>query len=147
MDAPRQRSRSSHQASAAGAARPAAGTVSVLVVDDQEVFRRAVGELIDATPGFEHVGGATSGPEGVRMASDLHPDLVLLEVRMHGMDGIETSRRLAAACPDSVVTLMSVESPADLPAAVRSCLHVRKQDLSGRSLRDVWLRHRPSRAS
>ena len=62
--------------------------VTVLAVDDQEVFRRAVRELIAATEGFEQVGEAASGREALALAAALHPDLVLLDVRMpgHGRD-------------------------------------------------------------
>jgi chemotaxis response regulator CheB len=68
--------------------------VTVLTVDDQAVFRRAVGDLIAATPGFEEVGQATSGAEALELAQALQPDLVLLDVRMDDMDGIETAQRL-----------------------------------------------------
>jgi DNA-binding NarL/FixJ family response regulator len=115
----------------------------VLVVDDQAIFRRALRELIDATPGFELVGEAASGPDGAQLAEELQPDVVMLEVRMSGMDGLEVSRRLTAASPRSLLVLMSVESISDLPSAVRSATHLRKQDLSPRALREVWDTHRP----
>jgi DNA-binding NarL/FixJ family response regulator len=112
--------------------------VTVLVVDDHPGFRRTASELIAATVGFEQVGEAESGAAALAVAPDLHPDLVLLDVRMPGMDGVETSRRLARACPDSKVVFVSVEPVADLPQDVRRAPHVRKQDLSPRALRSVW---------
>jgi DNA-binding NarL/FixJ family response regulator len=124
----------------AGAGAPMARPVRVLVVDDQPVFLRAAYDLIAATPGFEEVGEATSGPEGLAKAASLRPDLVLLDVRMPGMDGVETARLLAAAAPEAFVVLISLEAtvgPMDAtPYGVGA--HVRKQDLSVRALQDLW---------
>jgi CheY-like chemotaxis protein len=122
------------------AARPAGRPVRVLVVDDQPVFLRAARELIAATPGFEEVGEATSGPQALAIASALRPDLVLLDVRMPGMDGIETARLLADAVPEAFVVLISLE-PTVLPGfatPVGVDAHMRKQELSVRALQDVW---------
>jgi len=118
----------------------------VLAVDDRAVFLRAARELIAATPGFEQVGEAESGPEAVQLAADLHPDLALVDVRMPGMDGIETARRLHACDPAMVVVLISLdEIPDGLSGDVAAC--VRKQDLSTRRLQELWDRHGHSRAS
>jgi DNA-binding NarL/FixJ family response regulator len=116
--------------------------VTVLTVDDQPVFLRAARKLISATPGFEQVGQATSGSEALELASTLDPDLVLLDVRMPDMDGVETARRLHAEHPDAVVVLISMGDVPELaePAA-GVATHVRKQALSPRTLRDVWDRH------
>jgi two-component system, NarL family, invasion response regulator UvrY len=119
--------------------------VTVLAVDDQEVFRRAARSLIAATPGFEQVGEAASGPEALDLAADLHPDLVLLDVRMPGMDGVETACRLAATDPDAVVVLISLEELPELPASIASvgaAAYLRKQDLTRRALGDLWAAHR-----
>jgi DNA-binding NarL/FixJ family response regulator len=121
--------------------------VTVLAVDDQEIFRRAAQRLIAATPGFEQVGEAASGPEALALAADLHPDLVLVDVRMPGMDGIETARRLADAEPDAMVVLISIEEVSQLPSSVLSvgAAFMRKRDLSTRSLRELWSTRRPRR--
>ena len=117
--------------------------VTVLTVDDQAVFRRAVGDLIAATPGFEEVGQAASGAEALELAATLRPDLVLLDVRMDDMDGIETARRLLASECDAVVVLVSLNEAPDAASAVAGgvAAHVRKQDLSTRTLREVWAAH------
>jgi len=117
--------------------------VTVLTVDDQAVFRRAVGDLIAATPGFEEVGQATSGAEALEMAAALRPDLVLLDVRMDDMDGIETAQRLLASECGAVVVLISLNEAPDAASAVAGgvAAHVRKQDLSTRTLREVWAAH------
>src|SRR3954452_1245908 len=72
----------------------AVAPVKVLAVDDQEVFLQVARELIAAAKGFEQVGEASSGAEGIKLAVELRPDLVLVDVRMPGMDGVETMRRI-----------------------------------------------------
>jgi DNA-binding NarL/FixJ family response regulator len=119
-------------------------TATVLAVDDQEVFRRAVRELLAATDGFEQVGEAASGEEALTLVEELHPDLVLLDVRMPGMDGIETARRIADIAPHTVIVLISLYGVAGLPSKVTTvgaAALLRKQDLSPRALRDLWRIH------
>src|SRR4051812_44400574 len=100
----------------------AATPVGVMVVDDQLIFRHAVREVVEATaPEFVLIAEAASGEHALVMAGDVQPDMVLVDVRMEGMDGIETSRRLAAAHPDAVVVLITVEAPLNLPAEVGRC--------------------------
>ena len=122
--------------------------VTVLAVDDQAIFLRAARELIAATPGFAQVGQAESGPEALELAAELHPDLVLLDVRMPGMDGLETAQRLMECLPDAVVVLISLDDmPIEpTPAALGVAAHLRKQDLSTRALLDLWTAHGRSRA-
>jgi DNA-binding NarL/FixJ family response regulator len=115
--------------------------VTVLAVDDQPIFLRAARQLIVDTPGFEQVGEATSGSEALEMAAVLRPDLVLLDVRMPGMDGIETARRMVALDARAVVVLVSLEETPELPASlatVGAAVHLRKQDLSTRALQEIW---------
>lgn len=127
-----------------GAATPT--TVGVLVVDDHAVFRRSARAVIDATAGFESIGDAASGLEALARADELHPDMVLMDVRMPGMDGVEAARRLSKCHPKSVVVLISLEDLRDLPAAASSCgavAFVRKQDFGPRTLRGLWRVHAP----
>jgi len=116
---------------------------TVLTVDDQPVFLRAAHDLIAATPGFQEVGQATSGSEALELASALDPDLVLLDVRMPDMDGLETARRLHAARPDAVVVLISTGDVPELASTTAPgvAAHLRKQTLSPRTLRSVWEEH------
>jgi DNA-binding NarL/FixJ family response regulator len=128
--------------------RPDAARVTILAVDDQPIFLRAAHQLIADTPGFEQVGEASSGPEAVEMVRALHPDLVLLDVRMPGMNGIETARRIAALDAHVVVVLVSLEETPELPASLPSvgaAVHLRKQDLSARALQAIWTAHGESR--
>jgi CheY-like chemotaxis protein len=79
----------------------------VLVVDDQEPYRRAMSAVVDETDGFVVVGFADSGEQSLAMAAELLPDLVLMDVNLPGMDGIEATRRLRALEDAPVVMLLS----------------------------------------
>ena len=117
--------------------------VRVLTVDDQAIFRGVARDVIDATPGFESVGEATSGEEALEAVERLSPDFVLLDVRMPGMGGIEVAQRLAATHPEIVVALISIEERIDVPSAaqVDTVPLVRKQDFGPRLLRRLWSEH------
>ena len=81
--------------------------VRVLVVDDQELFRAAMRSVVDETDGFRVVGSASTGEEALAAVSALRPDLVLMDVNLPGIDGIEATRRLTAADTAPVVVLLS----------------------------------------
>jgi DNA-binding NarL/FixJ family response regulator len=115
-------------------------TVSVMTVDDQEVFRQAARDVVEATPGFELVGEAASGEEALALVDALDPSLVLMDVRMPGMSGVEAARRMSAARPRTAIVLVTMEDPAALPADTASCgaaLLVRKQEFGPALLRRV----------
>jgi two-component system, NarL family, invasion response regulator UvrY len=119
--------------------------VRVLTVDDQAVFRMAARDVIEATAGFEALGEAASGPEALELSAALEPDLVLLDVRMPGMDGIEAARRLCDAHPHAVVVLISLEEPVDVEELAHGCGAVallRKQEFCPAMLRQLWDTHR-----
>jgi two-component system invasion response regulator UvrY len=118
--------------------------VGVLAVDDQPVFLAVAREVVDATEGFQWVGDAASGEAAIDAVEQLEPELVLLDVQMPGIDGIETARRICATHPDVVVVLISVDKRAAFrPAAEASgaAALVRKQDLGPAMLRDLWQTH------
>jgi two-component system, NarL family, invasion response regulator UvrY len=118
--------------------------VSVVTIDDQAVFRDVARELIEATAGFESVGEADSGAAGLSLIDELRPELVLVDVRMPGMDGIETARQIKSKHPSTVVMLISIEESANIPAGAADCGAsglVRKQDFNPAKLLEIWNTH------
>ncbi len=109
------------------------------------VFLDVARDVVAATPGFRWVGSASSGEDAVEAVRELEPEFVLLDVRMPGMDGIETARRICDSHPDVLVVLISVEeSPAIRPAVEASgaAVLVRKQELGPAMLRRLWMTYR-----
>jgi DNA-binding NarL/FixJ family response regulator len=93
-------------------------TVQVLICDDQEVFRSAAREVVNAAHGFEVVGQVETGEESVVAAGRLRPDLVLMDVHLPGIDGLEASRRIRAADPRVAVLLLSTYDPEEFAARI-----------------------------
>jgi len=81
--------------------------IRVLLVDDQSLLRMGFRMILDAEPDIEVVGEAADGATGVSMTSALHPDVVLMDVRMPGMDGIQATAAIAAAAPASKVLILT----------------------------------------
>lgn len=95
--------------------------VRVLVIDDHPLFRRGVRQLMALASAFEVVGETGSGREGVLLAGRLQPDLVLLDLNMEEMSGIDVLRSLRAeGCSARVVVLTVSDQHEDLIAALRS---------------------------
>lgn len=118
--------------------------VGVLTVDDQDVFRSAAQEVIAATPGFATIGDAASGPKALELVQLLKPDLILIDVRMPGIDGVETSRRIREQNTDAVVILISLDDPVDVGAMIANSgavAFLRKQDFRSAALQALWATH------
>ena len=99
--------------------------VRVLVVDDSLPFRQATRELIHGTEGFECIGDANSGEAAVEQASRLEPDLVLMDVRMPGIGGIEAARRIGDPLDDEAPsTTFALETLPSFPANRRALIKV-----------------------
>jgi DNA-binding NarL/FixJ family response regulator len=122
---------------------PTTREVRVLTVDDQELFRCVARDVIDATAGFQSIGEAASGVEALEAVELLAPELVLLDVRMPGLSGIEVARRIVLKHPEVVVVLISIEERVDVPSAAHLARVplVRKQDFGPGLLRRLWSEH------
>jgi two-component system, NarL family, invasion response regulator UvrY len=121
--------------------------IGVLTVDDQASFRSAARAVVRATRGFVAIGEVASGAEAVDAAGALAPQLVLMDVRMPGLDGIEATRRLLERCPAAVVILVSADTLDRLPPGSETCgaaAVLPKQELGPQTLTELWRRHRPS---
>jgi DNA-binding NarL/FixJ family response regulator len=79
----------------------------VLIADDDDLMRAGLAELLSADPSIEIVGEATNGREAVELARQLDPDVVLMDVRMPDLDGIEATRELTRAAPDTKVLILT----------------------------------------
>ena len=94
---------------------------TILIVDDHPLFRKGVIQLIQAEPAFNFVGEAASGKEGIKLAHSLHPDMILLDLNMKDMNGIEVLKIIKDADLDSRVIMLTVSDHAeDLMAALQA---------------------------
>jgi two-component system invasion response regulator UvrY len=115
--------------------------VKVLIVDDQPAFRMAAREVIASSEGFVVVGEALTGEESIASARSLHPDLVLMDVVLPGVDGLEAARRIRADNPDVVVLLLStyeVENFGSRIGASGASAFIPKAAFDPRSLAQAW---------
>jgi len=98
-----------------------ATTISVIIIDDHPLFRKGVSQLIALNDQLHLIGEASSGEEGLELARALEPDLILLDLNMKGMNGIETLRALREADLAARILILTVSDAADdLVAAIRA---------------------------
>jgi len=115
--------------------------VRVLLVDDQTAYLHAMGSVVEETPGFEAVGEASSGEESVAMAADVHPDLVLMDINLPGIDGVEATRRLLGGSHPPIVLLLSTydeDAGAQFVAESGAFAYVTKSALGPARLHELW---------
>ena len=96
-------------------------SVRVLIVDDQEPFRLAARMVVEATEGFEVVGEAETGEDSVTMAHDLHPDLVLMDVNLPGINGLDATRQILSDSGTVVVLLLSTYEEEEYAPRAAEC--------------------------
>jgi DNA-binding NarL/FixJ family response regulator len=114
----------------------------VLVVDDHVVIRRGIQNMVRAWPGWEICGEAASGEEAVRLTAELKPDIVLMDISMPGMGGLEATRTICTGSPGTLVLLLTLH---DSPEWVRTALHagargyLLKSDAEGELMRALNL--------
>jgi two-component system, NarL family, response regulator LiaR len=81
--------------------------ITILIVDDHEVVRRGVRAYLDTLPEFQVIGEAASGEEAIAVVTEHVPDVVLMDLIMPGMDGVETTRRVKAISPRTQVVVLT----------------------------------------
>lgn len=82
-------------------------SIQILIADDQSLFREGLRTLLEVQPDFNVVGEAADGDEAIHLAGILHPDVILMDVRMPGIDGVAATRRLKVAQPNCRVIILT----------------------------------------
>ena len=115
-------------------------TVRVLIVDDQEPFRSAARMVVQLTDGFEVAGEAATGEEGIALAAELSPDLILMDIKMPGMDGLEATRHIVASGGPKVVVLSTYEAAEyeQLAIAAGAAAFISKSEFGPAELDAAW---------
>lgn len=113
--------------------------VGVLVVDDQDPYRQAMAAVVEETEGFTVVGAVASGEASIAAVAELRPDLVLMDVNLPGIDGIEAARQISAVESPPVVILLSTYDEDDFDrTGCNAAGYISKALLSPARLQQLW---------
>lgn len=93
---------------------PGPRPITVVLADDHPVVRNGLRALLQSLDGFEVVAEAQDGEQAVRAAQTLHPDVVVMDVRMPVVDGLEATRRITAAVPGTAVVVLTMYEDDDV---------------------------------
>lgn len=132
--------RVSHSERVMTTSEPATATVDVLIVDDQPPFRDVARTLVSLLSGWRVVGEVETGEDAVAAVGTSMPSVVLMDINLPGISGIEATRQITTRWPQVRVVLLSTYAADDLPAdalASGAVAYVHKEDLTPRRLREV----------
>ena len=91
--------------------------LTVLLVDDHEPFRRLISTVLEQTAQVQIIGQASDGLAALQLAEELHPDLIILDIELPKLNGIQAARKILETRPDSKIILLSQESSTDMADA------------------------------
>lgn len=117
-------------------------SIRVVIVDDQEPFLSAARMVVELAEGFDVVGEATTGEEGIELAARLRPDLILMDVNLPGIDGLEATRQILSGDDEvpAVVVLSTYEAGVYEPRALAAgaFAFISKSDFAPDRLEQAW---------
>jgi DNA-binding NarL/FixJ family response regulator len=116
-----------------------AGPTRVLLVDDDQLFAQSVAEMLGSDERLEVVGIARDGGEAVELAASLQPDLVLMDIAMPGIDGVEATRRIGDRCPGARIVMLTASqgrSDEEASGEAGAIGYLRKDDLGNPHVAD-----------
>ncbi|GAA1005602.1 hypothetical protein Aple_051630 [Acrocarpospora pleiomorpha] len=114
--------------------------VNVLIVDDQGPFRAAARRLVALVAGWRVIAEAVSGEDALAEVARTRPTVILMDINLPGINGIEATRRILASHPDTAVVLVSTYAAEDLPPDAHTCGatgYIRKENLTPARLREL----------
>jgi DNA-binding NarL/FixJ family response regulator len=115
--------------------------VRVLIVDDQEPFRLAARMVVEATDGFEVVGESETGESSIEMAHELDPDLVLMDVNLPGINGLDATRQILEGSNRVVILLLSTYEEEEYGPRAAECgaaAYIPKSSFGPDRLSEAW---------